>query len=122
VFAGQPAYALGTQVDGHHNPGQNCMGACHNHGFTFAGTVVDGSGLPVSGAEVRLVDSAGQGISVYAGTNGNFYSLQAWSGTAMVGARNAANTQLMAQSLTSSQGGCNSCHATGGATTPIHLP
>jgi hypothetical protein len=98
------------------------MGSCHNHGFTFAGTVYDGSGNAVSGAEVRLVDSAGHGISVYAGTNGNFYTTTAWTGPAMVGARDATNTQLMASSVSSSPSGCNSCHATGGATSPIHLP
>jgi len=122
VFAGQPAYALGTQVDGHHNPGQDCMGSCHNHGFTFAGTIYDGSGTAVSGAEIRLVDSTGQGISVYAGTDGNFYTTTAWTGSAMVGARNATNTQLMVVSISSSQGGCNSCHASGGTTSPVHLP
>src|SRR5438067_13745461 len=25
--------------DGHHNAGQDCMNGCHNHGFTFAGTL-----------------------------------------------------------------------------------
>jgi hypothetical protein len=122
VFAGQPAYALGTPVNGYHNPGQNCMGGCHNHGFTFAGTIYDGSGTAVSGAEVRLVDSTGNGISVYSGTNGNFYSSAAWTASATVGARNATNTQLMVESLSSSQGGCNGCHATGGATSQVHLP
>jgi hypothetical protein len=98
------------------------MGSCHNHGFTFAGTIYDGSGNAVSGAEVRLVDANGQGISVYSGTYGNFYSTAAWTAPAMVGARNATNTQLMVASLRASQGGCNSCHASGGTTSPVHLP
>ena len=98
------------------------MGSCHNHGFTFAGTVYDASGVAVSGAEVRLVDSTGQGISVYSGINGNFYSSTPWAASAMVGARNATNTQLMVAPISSSQGGCNSCHASGGTTSPIHLP
>jgi hypothetical protein len=98
------------------------MSACHNHGFTFAGTIYDGNGIAVSGAEVRLVDSTGNGISVYSGTNGNFYTMNAWTGPAKVGARDAANTQLMVSSVSSSPTGCNSCHANGGATSPIHLP
>ncbi|HUJ61980.1 MAG TPA: hypothetical protein VLX92_25920, partial [Kofleriaceae bacterium] len=24
---------------GHHNPGQDCNGSCHDHGFTLAGTL-----------------------------------------------------------------------------------
>jgi hypothetical protein len=122
VFAGQPPYALGTPVIGNHNAGQDCMGSCHNHGFTFAGTIYDASGTAVSGAEIRLVDSTGKGISVYSASDGNFYSSTAWTGPAMVGARSASNTQVMVETLSSAQGGCNSCHASGGATNPIHLP
>src|SRR5678815_3370789 len=32
----QPAQPPG---DGHHNPGKSCFQACHNHGWTLAGTL-----------------------------------------------------------------------------------
>jgi len=125
VFTGQPPYTVGNGGDGHHNAGQACLG-CHGGGggptqFTWAGTLYDAAGSPVVGAEVRVVDSTGNGISVYTGTNGNFYSPGgALSGPASTGARNASSVALMISTFSS--GDCNSCHATGGTVAPIHLP
>jgi hypothetical protein len=136
VFAGEAPYALGTPISGHHNAGQSCMSSCHNHGFTFAGTVYDANGVGVGGAEVRLVDATGQAVSVYTdnsggSTQGNFYSSQAFTGPAHVGVRNAASAQNMvtaiqttAQAPAPTGGACNACHCTGTGCTiaPIHLP
>ena len=121
VFTGAPGF-VSQVASSTHNAGQNCMGGCHNHGFTFAGTLTDGNGNPVAGAEVRLVDANGTGISVHTGSNGNFHSSTPFVAPAHVGARNATNTSLMVTALTSANGGCNGCHKTGGTTTPIHLP
>ena len=121
---------------GNHNAGQDCMSSCHNHGFTFAGTVFNASGVGVGGAEVRLVDATGKVISVYTDNSGgsaqgNFYTSQSFVGPAHVGVRNATNTQGMleaiqstAQSPASTGGACNACHCTGTGCTiaPIHLP
>ncbi len=121
VFTGAPAFVSQT-AGSTHTAGLNCMGGCHNHGFTFAGTLTDGNGKGVAGAEVRLVDAKGVAISVHTGSNGNFHSSTSFTGPAHVGARNAATTVVMATALQPANGGCNGCHTTGGTTTPIHLP
>jgi hypothetical protein len=131
VFQGAPPFASQTGPNAH-NPGQDCLG-CHS--FAFGGTLYDGNGNPVVGAEVRLVDSAGVATSVYTGPTGNFYSHGAggggFSAPAHVGARDATNVQDMLTALQSTMqgpastgGACNACHCTGGTCTvaPIHLP
>jgi hypothetical protein len=123
VFTGAGPFVSKSAGNGHHNAGQNCMGGCHNHGFTFAGTLTDGAGNPVNNAEVRLVDANKQAILVNTGTNGNFYSSTPWVPPAKVGARTATNKVLMIAALTTaSNGGCNGCHTTGGAAPKIHVP
>jgi hypothetical protein len=134
VFAMAAAFAPGTGVSGKHNAGQNCMASCHNHGFTFAGTLVDSTGAGIGGAEVRLVGANGAAISVYTatgGSQGNFYSKQAFVGPAHIGARNATSAinmltaiQTTAQAPASTGGACSACHCTGAGCTiaAIHLP
>jgi len=120
-FAGAAAFA--SQVAGStHNAGQNCMGGCHNHGFTFAGTVTDGAGAGVAGAEVRLVDANGKAISVYTGSNGNFHSSTAFVAPAHIGVRNASAKSVMVTALQATNGGCNGCHGTGLTVAAIHVP
>jgi hypothetical protein len=121
VFTGAPAFTsiVATST---HNAGQNCMGGCHDHGFTFAGTLTDGNGNGVAGAEVRLVDANNVAISVHTGSNGNFHSSTSFTAPAHVGARDATNTAIMITALAASNGGCNGCHATGGTVAKIHLP
>jgi hypothetical protein len=136
VFSKAAPFSPGTPVNGNHKAGQDCMSSCHNHGFTFAGTLFDANGAGVGGAEVRLVDAKGLVISVYTdnrggSSQGNFYGSQAFVGPAHVGARNASSTQDMhtalqstAQTPASTGGACNACHCTGTGCTvaPIHLP
>jgi len=121
VFTGAPGYNQIIAGDTH-NAGQNCMGGCHNHGFTFAGTLTDGQGNGVAGAEVRLVDANNVAISVHTGANGNFHSSAPWTAPAHVGVRNDSNVALMVTALGASNGGCNGCHAPGGTVARIHLP
>jgi hypothetical protein len=134
VFAKAAAFSPGTGVSGHHNAGRDCMSGCHDHGFTFSGTLVDSTGAGIGGAEVRLVDANGTTISVYTatgGSQGNFYSKTAFVGPAHIGVRNATASQNMltalqttAQAPASSGGACNACHCTGAGCTiaAIHLP
>ena len=129
VFNGAPPFASQTGPTTH-NAGKDCM-QCHATGggdapqFTFGGTLYDGSGNAVVGAEVRLLDANGTATSVYTGPSGTFYSRgSGFAGPANVGARNASSTAEMLVTLASSGGGCSSCHCTGTgcSTTPIHLP
>jgi hypothetical protein len=121
VFTNAPPY-VNTVGQSAHNAGRDCMGGCHNHGFTFAGTIYDAAGKAVAGAEVRLVDSTGKGISVHSGSDGNFHSSTSWTGPAHIGARNATTKALMVSTVPTGKGGCNGCHTTGGTAPKIHLP
>jgi hypothetical protein len=132
VFTGAPPFSCTTGSDSH-NAGRNCLG-CHN--FNFGGTVVDGSGNAVAGAEVRVVDSAGVATSICTGPSGTFHIGGSSDNApvpvtwpARVGVRNATVKQDMVTALaTASAGGCSSCHGpqdcTGGtcSTTVVHLP
>lgn len=136
VFNGAPPFASQTGRTTH-NAGQDCM-ACHAGGggeapsFEFGGTLYDGSGNPVSGAEVRFVDANGNATSVYTGPSGTFYKTgTGFAGPAHVGARNATSQQDMlialqsgSQPPASTGGACSACHCTGSGCTvaPIHLP
>lgn len=128
VFSGQGAYTQKAGPSGEHNAGRDCL-SCHDGSgeaphFVFAGTLYNGSGSPVAGAEIRVVDGNGNAVSVYSASNGNFY--QRASGNFVTpghaGVRNATTTNLMVSNVTN--GGCNSCHCSGSscATTPLHLP
>ena len=120
VFTNAPPYVK-TVAQSAHNAGKDCMDGCHNHGFTFAGTIYDAAGKAVAGAEVRLVDANGKAISVHSGSDGNFHSSSSWTGPAHVGARDATNKALMVSTLATGKG-CNGCHTNGGTAPKIHLP
>jgi hypothetical protein len=118
----QVTTALG---DGHHNPGQDCMNACHNHGFTLAGTIYTSvnSNTAVTGATVSVTDANGQKIAIVSQLNGNFYTSQAVAFPVTVNASSCPNIQKMSAQVAQGQGGCNrtGCH-TGGAQGHIYLP
>jgi hypothetical protein len=135
VFTGAPAFSAQTGPSTH-NAGLECMG-CHGAGgsgpqFEFGGTLYDGSGNPLSGAEVRFVYANGSSDSAYTSATGTFYQPgTTFTGAAHVGVRNATSTQEMitalqpgAQSPASTGGACSACHCSGsGCTQPkIHLP
>jgi hypothetical protein len=92
----------------------------------LGGTLYDGNGRAVAGAEVRLVDANARATSVYTGSNGTFYVTgTGFSAPAHVGVRNATTARDMLTALSASNGGaCSSCHCTGTACTVplVHLP
>ncbi len=126
VFADAPSFSSQTSGNSH-NQGRDCM-SCHAGGggeapqFSFGGTLYDGSGNAVAGAEIRIVDANGMATSVYTGSNGNFHGTGSLAFPGHAGARDASAKALMVSSLT--YGGCNKCHCAGTActTTPLHLP
>jgi hypothetical protein len=129
VFMTAPAFAARTGPNAH-NAGRDCLG-CHSAGgdsprMSFGGTLYDGSGRALGGAEVRLVDANGRATSVYTGSNGTFYlSGSGFVGPARTGVRNAATATDMLTPLQASNGGaCSSCHCTGTGCTvsAVHLP
>lgn len=130
VFKGAPVFTARTGPRAH-NAGKDCM-SCHQNGggeapqFSLGGTVYDGTGGPVSGAEVRLVDAKGKATSVYTGTNGTFYMQGGgFAAPAQVGVRSASGARDMISALQAPGGGaCSSCHCAGGSCTvpAIHLP
>ncbi|MBV8756234.1 MAG: hypothetical protein JO257_03095 [Deltaproteobacteria bacterium] len=111
--------------DGHHNPGQDCMNGCHNHGFTLSGTIYTSvnSNTAVVGATVVATDANNQVIKMVTATNGNFYTTSPVTFPVTVLATECPNITPMSAQLTSGQGGCNKvgCH-TAGAQGHIHLP
>jgi hypothetical protein len=128
VFSGDGAFTSKSGPNGHHNVGKDCL-SCHDGSsgapeFSFAGTLYDGSGNAVGGAEVRVVDAAGNAVSVTTGSDGNFYEFgsSAFDAPGHAGIRNATTTDLMVSAVT--KGGCNACHCSGGGctTTRLHLP
>jgi hypothetical protein len=129
VFANAPPFTpmMGSSA---HRPGEDCL-SCH--GFTIGGTVFDGSGNPVAGAEVRVVDATGAAFSVYSGSDGTFHdSHNSFTAPAHIGIRDANNVKNMMTALQSgpqppaaSGGACSACHCSGGApctVVPVHLP
>lgn len=136
VFANAPPFASQTGPSTH-NAGKDCM-SCHGGGggdapgFAFGGTLYDGSGNAVSGAEIRLVDATGAATSVYSGPSGTFYKGgSSFAGPAHIGVRDATSTQEMLTALQSGSqppastgGACSACHCTStGCTMPeVHLP
>jgi hypothetical protein len=111
--------------DGHHNPGQDCMNACHNHGFTLAGTVYTSinSNTAVTGATISVTDANGQQLKIVTQLNGNFYTSQPVAFPVTVNASECPNIQKMTAQVVQGQGGCNrvGCHVSG-AQGHIHLP
>lgn len=113
---------------GHHNPGQDCMNSCHNHGFTLAGTMYSSSsgGTAVAGATVTVKDSHGNTFNMVTMSNGNFYTSNPVSFPVTVTASEcdlSPTPQQMTAALQSTDSGCNKggCHVTG-AQGRIHLP
>jgi len=109
---------------GHHNPGQDCQGACHDHGFAMSGTLYANAtgGGTVSGVSITVVDSAGQEFDMVTSQNGNFW----WPLTVVYPARvfvsgNCPTVTPMNTPLQFGQGACSTaaCHA--GPAGRVHL-
>jgi hypothetical protein len=101
------------------NAGKNCLSSCHNHGFSFAGTVYDAvSGNGVDSVEVGVKLTNGQFYSVFSGAvTGNFF----YEGSTLnlagadIRVRNA-NGENQMPTNSKSTGACNGCHD--GSTNP----
>lgn len=110
--------------NGHHNPGQDCMNGCHDHGFTAAGTLYkSANGTAMPGATITLTDSTGAKITMISQSNGNFYTFTPISFPATVTVSGCPNNAAMTAKVQASGAGCNqggACH--GGTQGPIHLP
>ncbi len=130
VFNGQPPFTPGSSRQGEHSANdsrikRNCLD-CHNGGdapaWSSGGRLVDGAGNGVAGAQVRVAKADGTaGTTVYTDAIGLFWFRPGQFTPGLhAGARNATTKVNMVSAV--SNGGCNSCHATGGTTTPIHLP
>ena len=118
VAACKPANIL--HGDGHHNPGMDCMGSCHFHGFSLAGTLYLADGVtPASNATVTVVDKNGFSQDIIASTNGNFFSYLPVTFPVTIQASMCPSVQVMITPATS--GGCNSSACHGGVQGMAHL-
>ncbi len=117
-FACKPANIL--HGDGHHNPGQDCMGSCHDHGFSLAGTLYLADGVtPASDATVTVVDANNNSQDIIASTNGNFFSFLPVAYPVRIRASLCPTVQVMISQATA--GSCNSSACHGGAQGFAHL-
>jgi hypothetical protein len=114
---------------GHHNAGQDCNGACHDHGFTLAGTLyTTPTGFTaITGATIVAKDAGGHTIQMVSMDDGNFYTTTPVQFPVTVYATECqisqTASQMSATVLSSSNGGCNKsgCHTTS-AQGHVHLP
>jgi len=126
---GSTSFTCRTKVtsvgSGHHNPGQDCNGSCHDHGFTLAGTLfaAPNSTTPQPGATITVIDANNKMIDIVTQANGNFYTGQSLAFPVALIASECPNVQQMNMRITAQQSGCNrtGCHQ-GGAQGVIHLP
>jgi len=123
-FMCRQAVSSAQLSSGHHNPGQDCMGSCHNHGFTLAGTLYDstaGSNI-VAGGTITVVDAGGKTLDLVSQQNGNFYTSSALTFPVTVVASDCPSVQTMAAPIAAGSG-CNSngCHTAAGQGR-VHLP
>jgi hypothetical protein len=111
--------------DGEHNPGQDCNGACHDHGFTLAGTLYTSAAgtAPFTGGTITIIDANGVVTDAVSASNGNFYTSKAVAFPAKVIASACPDVRPMVTLVTQADGGCykGGCHVAG-ATGPIHVP
>lgn len=125
VFTCRNKVAAGTLSNGHHNPGQDCLNGCHNHGFSLAGTLYTtaGGGTAVQGGSVTVVDANGQTFDVVSQQNGNFYTTKPVTFPVKVTASLCPDIKPMSGSIASGSGGCNKsgCHTVAGAGR-VHVP
>jgi hypothetical protein len=108
--------------DGHHNPGQDCLG-CHQNlvatkKWTVAGTLFASlsSSTPLRGATLEVIDANGAVLRLPTYDNGNFYTATPVAFPVTVRASNCPAGVSMVGAAT--QGSCNTCH---GAGSHIHL-
>ena len=109
--------------DGHHFPGQNCFQACHNHGFTLAGTLYTNAtgNTAFTGATITITDSNGKTIDVVTNLNGNFYTMEPLVFPVLTMASACPSAVRMTAAVAANGRACNSCHV-GATNNQMHLP
>lgn len=110
-------------IDGHHEPGKSCFQACHNHGFTLAGTLYTNAtgNSPFAGATITVVDATNKTVKIVTAANGNFYTKDAIAFPALVMASSCPSAVRMEAAVVTSGRACNTCHV-GGTNDQMHLP
>jgi hypothetical protein len=110
---------------GHHNPGQDCLSGCHDHGFYMAGTIFSSvnGGQGLAGAWLTFIDASGATGDMRANANGNFWWALPVAFPVTIIASACPDIQQMTARVDSTTPGCNKggCHVTGAAGR-IHLP
>ena len=107
---------------GHHNAGRDCMGSCHNHGFTAAGTIVTAAGgsSAAVGATIQITDANNHVTTIVSQNNGNFYTSTSLAYPIKLEVTECPSLTPMVQTVPSAQG-CNSSSCHGGAQGSVHL-
>ena len=112
--------------NGRHNPGQNCLQGCHNHGFYLAGTIYSSAagGTPVVGASLTFIDATGFTGHMVSALNGNFWSSLEVVFPVRIIASSCPDIQPMNAMVNAAGAGCNQngCHGATGGAGRIHLP
>ena len=110
-----------TAPDGHHRPGEDCLG-CHRQGgdgtpYTLAGTLYADAGgtSPAAGITLHLMDAAGGDLVVVTAANGNFWSTDPVAAPAVAYAAQCPTVVPMQTPLAGGDMSCNrgGCHTTG---------
>jgi hypothetical protein len=105
----------GQIPDGHHFPGQNCMGSCHDHGFTLGGTLLKKDLSVYPGGIITVIDANQKTVHLTAGNNGNFYTAEPLVFPLTTYASACPDVAPMISTVKEGEGGCAmaGCH-TGG--------
>lgn len=115
--------AIAPAGDGHHFPGEDCLG-CHHQGgmdgappFTFAGTLYDspGGAMPVGGGSFHVIDALGTDVVVQTEANGNFYSLELLTFPVIAFRSTCPDIAKMLSPVGDADASCNrsGCHTSG---------
>jgi hypothetical protein len=125
VFMCRDKVPAANLSNGHHNPGQDCLNGCHNHGFKLAGTLYTtaAGGTVVKGGTITVVDNDGQTFDMVSQANGNYYTTRPVAFPVKVTASMCPDVQPMSSTIPQGSGGCNKsgCHTAGG-TARVHVP
>jgi len=116
---------VGSVGSGKHNAGMDCLDGCHNHGFSFAGTLyMPGTTTPIVGATVTATDASGHTADAITAQNGNFAASVQLQFPITVVVSSCPDLVHMSGSIPAGSGGCNKsgCHASSGGQGRVHLP
>lgn len=98
--------------DGHHFPGQDCMGSCHDHGFTLGGTLLKQDKSVYPGGIITVIDANQKTVHITAGNNGNFYTSEPLVFPLTTYASACPDVAPMISTVKEGEGGCakGGCH------------